>query len=111
MLENYDKYQSIWFKNLMKFEDARNKLNHSALCKNHKVNATQALKGDLSIMERIELKNDFKKNKEFLDIAFKPGIDHNIGWHCSLRQHEHDNEYDGMRDLHDPKNATMGRNK
>jgi len=54
-------------------------------------------------MERIDLKNDFKKNKEFLNIAFKPKVDHGIGWYCSLRQPEHDNEYDGMLDLHDPR--------
>jgi len=41
-------------------------------------------------MERIDLKNDFRKNKDFLDIAFKPKLDHGIGWHCSLRQEEHD---------------------
>lgn len=61
-------------------------------------------------MERIDLKNDFKKNKEFLDIAFKPGTDHGIGWHCSLRQHEHDNEYDGMLDLYDPHDS-YGKNR
>ena len=79
------------------------------MCKNYKVNASQALKGDVSIMERIELGNENKKNKEFLDIAFKPKLDHGIGWHCSLRQPEHDNEYDGMLDLYDPKNTTLGK--
>ena len=49
------------------------------------MNTSQALKGDVSIMERIELKNEKQKNKEFLDIAFNPNTDHGLGWHCSLR--------------------------
>lgn len=35
---NYDRYQGIWYKHLLKFEGCRNRLNNSALCQNYKAN-------------------------------------------------------------------------
>ena len=40
-----------------------------------------------------------KKNRELLQIAMRPKLDHNVSWLCSLRQDEHDNEFDGMKEL------------
>lgn len=38
MLDNYERYQKIWYKNLHKFEAARSKLNNGVYSKNHKAN-------------------------------------------------------------------------
>jgi len=38
MLDNYEKYQKIWYKNLHKFDVARNRLNNGVHSKNHKAN-------------------------------------------------------------------------
>ena len=37
--------------------------------------------------------------QEFIKVAFRPKVDHNIDWQCSLRQGEHDFEFDGLKDL------------
>ena len=61
-------------------ENARNRLNNSALCNNYKVNKSQKENGDITIMERIDMKNEMKKNKEFLHLAYKPNLDHGLPW-------------------------------
>lgn len=98
-LQNYDKYQKIWCSNILEFERARSRLNDSALAKNSKVNAEQAKNGDITIQDRIERHVENQRNKDLIDLAITPSHDHNKGWYCSLRQSEHDNEFDGMRHL------------
>jgi len=58
MLNNFDRYQMIWQKHLQKSQEVRDKMNNSALCKNYKFNKIQAEKGDLTIIDRIDLMND-----------------------------------------------------
>lgn len=50
----------------------------------------------MSLLDRTDNVIEDKKNKDFLEIALRPNIDHNIVWHCSLRQQEHDFNYDGI---------------
>ena len=98
-LQTFDKYQKIWFRNIQQSEQVREKMNSQALCKNFKVNKLQAEKGDMTIMDRVEMAVEKKRNKDLCDIAFRPGLDHNENWYCSLRQGEHDNEFDGLKTL------------
>lgn len=37
-----------------------------------------------------------KKNKDLLSIVIRPDQDFGVEWQASLRQHEHDLEYDGI---------------
>ena len=53
-------------------------------------------------MDRIDLRTEKMKDKRASEIAFRPKYDHGIGWICSLRQNEHDNEFDGLLNLKDP---------
>ena len=66
--------------NLNGIEAKRNKLNNSALCANYKVNREQALNGDISILERIEIQNEKRKNQDLLSIAFRPSHTHGVDW-------------------------------
>ena len=94
--KNFERYQKIWHQNLQQFETVRNKMNSQALCRNYKANKQQADKGDLTILDRIDHVAEESRNRELLQVAFRPEVDHNQGWYCSLRQYEHDNEFDGM---------------
>ena len=85
MLMNFDRYQSLWHRHLQKSQEVRDKMNNSALCKNYKFNKLQAEKGDLTIIDRIEMQNEKKKTKDFCRAAFRPKLDHNIDWQCALR--------------------------
>jgi|TARA_B110001450_G_C17655660_1_gene495126 hypothetical protein len=71
-------------------------MNKSALCDNYKVNREQTKNGDISILERIEFHNEKKKNQELINVAFRPSHSHGIDWYCSLREIEHDTEFDGI---------------
>ena len=51
----------------------------------------------MTILDRVEMCVDEQRDKEFCNVAFRPELDHNQNWVCSLRQGEHDNEFDGMR--------------
>jgi hypothetical protein len=53
MLGNYDKYQKIWYKNLQKFEVARNGLNNREYSKNHKANGDQT-QTDMTLIDRYD---------------------------------------------------------
>ena len=53
MLANYEKYQSIWHKNLKCFEHARNKLNRKELNKNYYECKKQA-DVDMTLQDRQE---------------------------------------------------------
>jgi hypothetical protein len=37
-----------------------------------------------------------------MQVIFKPSYSHGVDWQCSLRQWEHDTEYDGVLKLKDP---------
>ena len=95
-MKNFDKYQQIWQKNLAEIEVTRERMNKSALCDNYKANREQAKKGDISILERIDIHNEKKKNHDVMNIAFRPAHSHGVDWHCSLRDYEHDSEFDGF---------------
>ena len=62
-MQNYDKYQRIWCSNIQEFERARERLNDSALAKNSRVNVEQALKGDITIQDRIERHVENQRNR------------------------------------------------
>lgn len=76
-------------------------MNDSALCTNHKVNKEQTMKGDISILERIEIQNEKKRNQDLLSIAFRPMHSFGVDWQCSLRETEHDTEFDGILNIKD----------
>lgn len=71
-------------------------MNHSAFSKTYKVNREQAAKGDLTILDRVEQESGRIKNKEMMHTLFKSSYTHGVDWQCSLRNWEHDNEYDGV---------------
>ena len=63
------------------------------------MNQQQHEHGDITIQDRADQLLENKKNKDLLNVALRPKLDHNVNWLCSLRQDEHDNEYDGMKEL------------
>ena len=48
MLDNYDKYQDIWYNNIGAYQQVRNRMNIKGLHKNHKVNMQQS-KNDMTL--------------------------------------------------------------
>jgi hypothetical protein len=101
-LLKYEKYQTIWQTQMNESEKVRNKLNLSAFCKTHKFNAQQAAKGDLTIIDRVDIEADKSKNQKLLTTLFRPSHSNGHNWQCSLRQWEHDNEWDGVSKLKEP---------
>lgn len=95
-LKNYMKYCQIWDKNITRITSQRNRLNNVAFSVNAKFNKQQYDKGDVSILERSDENFEAKKNRDLLNVAIRPSYDHGDHWHCSLRQTEHDTEYDGI---------------
>ena len=69
------------------------------MTKNAKINREQHRKGDMTIQERIDTEVQKKKNKELLNVVMRPVLDFGLDWHCSLRQNEHDCEFDGLLPL------------
>ena len=98
-LKNYMKYCQIWDKNISQITTHRNRLNNVAFSVNAKFNKQQFDKGDVSILERSDENFEAKKNRDLLNVAIRPSYDHGAHWHCSLRQTEHDSEYDGILPL------------
>ena len=98
-LEHYQKYQHIWMKNIEEYDTARQRHNSPVYSKNSKFNQFQHEKGDITIQDRADQLLENKKNKELLQIALRPNLDSNVNWLCSLRQDEHDNEFDGMKEM------------
>ncbi len=91
-LENFDKYQNIWFKNIKKGENARKKLNNYDI-KNHKINIQQELNTpDISLFERLDLELFPKKNnRELLNASVNSLLDYSgINWKQSLRNSQID---------------------
>ena len=39
------------------------------------------------------------KNKELLRVCLQPNLDRGLNWMCSLRQYEHDTDFDGVLPL------------
>ena len=107
MLRNFDKWQKMWKNDIEKYEKYRDRMNNSAFNKNHKVNARQAI-NDVTLQDRQERSVEDRKNKDLLSVTLRPVID-NFGseWMASLRQAEHDNEYDGMHLLQGQHNNSI----
>lgn len=96
MIENYSKYMNIWNQNVTNIEATRKKQNNKAFSQNARVNKEQHDKGDLCILDRTDIMVENTKNRELLNITMRPNIDHDVDWYCSLRQTEHDTEFDGL---------------
>lgn len=52
-LETYDKYQDIWYHNVQKFINSRDRLNRAGIHKNHRENMLQS-RNDVTLQDRLE---------------------------------------------------------
>lgn len=80
MLLNYDRYQKIWRRNLQHIEEARNRINDSTVCENHKANKQQSARGDVTVQERIDDAADKEGQRTLLEVAFPHRNDGEARW-------------------------------
>ena len=96
-LESFEKFQKIWHGNIQIHDRARRRLNAQENSKNHAANAKQQTAApDITLLERIDLEVLPKKNTRDLFEASLPSANSTgFDWMSSLRNYEHDPEYDG----------------
>lgn len=63
---------------------------------NHKFNKMQAGLGDVTVQQRVDEELEKEQHRKVLDTVFRSTVDRGAGWISSLRQAEHDNDYDGL---------------
>lgn len=107
-LETYDRYQEIWYKNVQKFINSRDRLNRAGIHKNHRENKLQS-RHDVTLQDRLEQINVEKQNiREVLGSHFT-SQNRDRDWEINLRNYgDHDHEQHGIKLLN---NSFMRRNK
>jgi hypothetical protein len=56
MMQNYDKYNNIWYNNLEQYSNARDRVNEKGIALNYRVNQEQSLV-DITLQDRLDYFN------------------------------------------------------
>ena len=85
-LNNYDRFQKAWHKNLVNAMNARNRLNKPD-CASYKQNLQQfkSFQGDLTLLDRVDMSLEKIRDRELLNVTMPQSCDYGVNWMCSLR--------------------------